>query len=146
MSKHIPLISSGVAGPLGALHLPRLWSKLSLEAVEKLADGYPGAGPGFDQMVIDGLGLSRDAVIAYIKDRKPTYPEFEAWVIANGTQITPHSIRALNEAIRGYNHDAETRKTILNAAGVPDNAVAPQDAIGLNNLEDWNDFWETEIK
>ena len=58
MNTIVPLISSGVAGPLGVLHLPRLWFKLSLEAKNKLAPGYPGAGTGFDQMVIDGLGLS----------------------------------------------------------------------------------------
>ena len=28
----VPLISSGAAGPLGVLHLPRLWLKLRLEA------------------------------------------------------------------------------------------------------------------
>ena len=62
MNSIVPLISSGVAGPLGVLHLPRLWLKLSLEARGKLAPGYPGAGKGFDQMVIDGLGLNREAV------------------------------------------------------------------------------------
>ena len=39
MSKYVPMISSGTAGPLGALHLPRLWQKVSLEAAGKLADG-----------------------------------------------------------------------------------------------------------
>lgn len=146
MSKQIPLISSGVAGPLGALHLPRLWSKLSLEAVGKLADDYPGAGPGFDQMVIDGLGLNRESTLQFIHENKPSYVEFEAWVVAHGTKITPQAIRALNEAIRGYNHADETRQAILSSAGLPDDATAPQDAIGLNNLEDWQDFWEAEIK
>jgi len=32
---YVPLISSSVAGPLGVLHLPRLWQKVSLEAVGK---------------------------------------------------------------------------------------------------------------
>ena len=47
MSKIVPLISSGIAGPLGVIHLPRLWLKVSLEACGKLADGYPGIGQGF---------------------------------------------------------------------------------------------------
>lgn len=46
MSTYVPMISSGVAGPLGALHLPRLWLKVSLEAAGKLAAGYPGLGKG----------------------------------------------------------------------------------------------------
>ena len=59
MSNIVPLISSGVAGPLGVLHLPRLWLKVSLEARGKLANGYPGIGKGYDMMVLDALGESR---------------------------------------------------------------------------------------
>ena len=80
MNTIVPLISSGVAGPLGVLHLPRLWLKLSLESTGKLAPGYPGAGKGYDQMVIDGIGLQRDGVINFIKQNKPTYPQFEAFL------------------------------------------------------------------
>ena len=58
MSKIVPLISSGTAGPLGVLHLPRLWQKVSLEAADKLADGYPGIGAGYDSMVIQFVVLS----------------------------------------------------------------------------------------
>ena len=43
---YVPMISSGTAGPLGVLHLPRLWQKVSLEAQGKLAAGYPGIGRG----------------------------------------------------------------------------------------------------
>ena len=46
--KIVPLISSGTKGPLGVLHLPRLWQKVSLEAAGKIADGYPGIGGGYD--------------------------------------------------------------------------------------------------
>ena len=48
MNTIVPLISSGVAGPLGVLHLPRLWLKVSLEQRGKLAAGYPGVGKGYD--------------------------------------------------------------------------------------------------
>ena len=54
---YVPLISSGVAGPLGVLHLPRLWQKVSLEEAGKLAVGYPGVGKGFDAMTLAALGL-----------------------------------------------------------------------------------------
>src|SRR5437588_13032073 len=56
---YVPLISSGVAGPLGVLHLPRMWQKVSLEAAGKLASGYPGIGRGFDAMTCASLGLER---------------------------------------------------------------------------------------
>jgi hypothetical protein len=140
MNTIVPLISSGVAGPLGVLHLPRLWLKLSLEAGGKLCPGYPGAGKGFDQMVIDGLGLQREAVIQFIKENRPSYPQFEAWVKKTGSKTDPGSIEKLNAAIRGYNHDDATRKSVLTASGLPDDARAPKDAVNLNNLDDWKEF------
>ncbi|MBV8222137.1 MAG: DUF5069 domain-containing protein, partial [Candidatus Eremiobacteraeota bacterium] len=36
----IPIISSSTAGPLGAIHLPRLWAKLTLDAAGKLPEDY----------------------------------------------------------------------------------------------------------
>jgi hypothetical protein len=146
MNTIVPLISSGVAGPLGVLHLPRLWLKVSLECASKLAPGYPGAGKGYDQMVIDGLGLQRDAVIGFIKKSKPTYPQFEAWVKKNGTKLDRASIEKLNAAIRGYNHDDGTRKSILSANGLPDDAAACKDAVNLNNLDDWKEFHDAVLK
>jgi hypothetical protein len=146
MNTIVPLISSGVAGPLGVLHLPRLWLKVSLESVGKLAAGYPGAGKGYDQMVVDGLGLNRDAVFAFIKNSRPTYPQFEAWVKKNGTKTDKGSIEKLNAAIRGYNHDDATRRSILGANGLPDDASAPKDAVNLNNLDDWKEFHEAVLK
>lgn len=143
MSKIVPLISSGTAGPLGVLHLPRLWLKVSLESCGKLADGYPGAGQGYDQMVIDGLGLDREKTLNYIKSEKPTYTQFEAWVKANGTKVDAASIQALNSAITGYNHDEATRSGILSASGLQD---GPKDAVNLNNLDDWDEFYKAELK
>ena len=147
MSKIVPLISSGVAGPLGVLHLPRLWQKVSLEARDKLAPGYPGAGKGYDQMVIDALGLNREAVIEYIKNSRPTYPQFEAWIKCQpGVKLDKGTVDQLNGAIRGYNHDDATRKAILDANNLPDDSTAPRDAINLNNLDDWKELWEAELK
>ena len=144
--KIVPLISSGTAGPLGVLHLPRLWLKVSLEARGLLADGYPGAGKGYDQMVIDGLGLKRDAVLDYIATSRPTYTEFEAWVKENGSSVDAASIAKLNAAITGYNHDDATRQTVLSACGLPDDASACKDAVNLNNLDDWQEFHAAVLK
>ena len=143
MSKIVPLISSGTAGPLGVLHLPRLWQKVSLEAAGKLADGYPGIGAGYDAMVIAGIGLETEAVRSFITDNKPTYPAFEAWVKENATKLDDASVTALNDSIIGYNHDDATRQGILSANSLPDGD--PKDAINLNNLDDWLEFHAAEI-
>src|SRR5207302_7837605 len=119
---YVPLISSGVAGPLGVLHLPRLWQKVSLEEKRKLASGYPAVGKGFDAMTLAALGLEEQAVKDYIKQNKPTYPEFEAWVKKNAKSLTREAVEKHNAALRGYNHDDETRSGILGACSIADDA------------------------
>lgn len=136
---HVPMISSGTAGPLGVLHLPRLWQKVSLETAGKLAPGYPGIGRGYDAMTCAALGLDEQAVRDYITKNKPTYPQFEAWVTKNG-KVDRGAIEKHNAAVRGYIHDDETRKNILGNCNIPDDASAPKDAVNLNNLDDWYEF------
>ncbi len=147
MNKIIPLISSAVAGPLGVVHLPRFWLKVSLECRGKLAHGYPGCGTGYDQMVLDGLGLKKEVVIDFIKSHRPTYPQFETWITKQpGAKLDKLSIDKLNSAIRAYNHDDQCRKAILSANGLPDDSRAYHDAVNLNNLDDWKGFHEAELK
>src|SRR5712691_1960099 len=143
---YVPLISSGIAGPLGVLHLPRLWQKVSLEAAGKLASDYPAIGKGFDAMTLAALGLDEQAVKDYIKQNKPTYPQFEAWVKKNAKSLTRDSIEKHNAAVRGYNHDDDTRKGILSACDIADDASAPRDGVSLNNLDDWYEFYQAVLK
>lgn len=143
---YVPLISSGTAGPLGVLHLPRLWQKVSLESQGKLAAGYPGIGKGYDAMTCAALGLDEQAVKDYIKQNKPTYPQFETWVKQNAKSLNPQSIEKHNAAVRGYNHDDTTRKGILSNCGIADDASAAKDAVNLNNLDDWYEFHRTVLK
>ncbi len=143
---YIPLISSGVAGPLGIVHLPRLWQKVSLEAAGKLAPGYPAVGKGFDAMTLAALGLDEQAVRDYIKQNKPTYLQFEAWVRKNAKSLTREAIERHNAAVCGYNHDDATRQDILSACGMADAASAPRDGVSLNNLDDWYEFHQAVLK
>ena len=143
---YVPMISSGTAGPLGVLHLPRLWQKVSLESQGKLATGYPGMGHGFDAMTCAALGLEENAVQDYIKRDKPTYPQFEAWVKKNAKSLNDEAVEKHNAAVRGYIHDDETRQSILGACAITDHASAPKDAVNLNNLDDWYEFHQAVLK
>jgi hypothetical protein len=139
----IPLISSDLAGPLGAIHLPRLWSKLLLSTTGQLTEGYDECGMGFDQMTLDGLKIDRDAAVSYVKANKPSYAQFEGWVVEQrGGSIPADEIEASNAAIRGYNHADETRQEILGAAGINDDGSI-LDAVNLNNLDDWTELHST---
>ncbi|MEN8694553.1 MAG: DUF5069 domain-containing protein [Akkermansiaceae bacterium] len=145
MSQIIPTVTSGIAGPLGVLHLPRLWQKASLDAVGKLHPDYPAAGAGFDQMTLDALGVNRETFLDFIKSNKPSYTQCEHWVLEqNGGSLDVAKIDAHNAAVIGYNHDDATRGAILSAVGIADNGSI-LDAVNLNNLEDWQDFHAAEI-
>src|ERR1043165_149157 len=116
MATIVPLISSGVSGPLGGLHLPRLWLKVSLESRGTLAPGYPGIGKVYDLMVCNALGLNPDAVRKFITDSRPTYPQFEAWIKKQpGVKLDKATIHKLNVAIAGYIHADDVASGILKA-------------------------------
>jgi hypothetical protein len=141
----VPTISSKVAGPLGVLHLPRLWQKLTLSGAGKLADGYDFCGTGFDQMTVSALGLNRDEVIRYVSQEKPTYIKFEAWVKSQpGVKLARETIDAHNSAVLGFIHSDDTRKSVLSEVGLPDGN--PRDAASLNDLDDWNAFYHSVVR
>ncbi|GDY19549.1 hypothetical protein LBMAG56_08940 [Verrucomicrobiota bacterium] len=143
----VPLISSSVAGPLGVLHLPRLWLKVSLEARGKLAAGYPGLGKGYDSMVCAALNLNPDAVKSFIAASRPTYPQFEAWIKKQpGVKLDKATIYKNNVAIMGYIHDDATRKGILGASGLPDDGSVNPGAVDLNNIDDWFELHQAVLK
>jgi len=131
--KVVPLISSGTAGPLGAIHLPRLWLKLTLGAVGALPDGYDECGAGFDGMTLAALGLDRQKTIDFVRQNKPSYMEFEKWVVANG-KTDRATIEAHNAAVRGYHHSDELGQSMRAASKIDDHSV--KDAVSLNTIED----------
>ncbi len=145
MSKIVPTISSGVAGPLGVLHLPRLWQKASLAAAGKLHPDYAAAGPGFDQMVLDGLGIDRSSFLAFIRKERPSYAALEEWIRADfGGTPSRDSVAAINRALISYQHAPEVREEILNDCGFSkDSAIT--DALTLNQLDDLAAFHRQEI-
>lgn len=136
-SKQIPFISSQTTGPLGAAHLPRLWAKLTLGYAENLAEGWDQCGPGFDQMTIDNLGLDRDKLMEFVKTHKPTYVEFEEYVVEHG-KTDAETIEKHNASIHGYNHAPETAKAMRSSLGLKNENV--NDAVTLNSLDDLHEL------
>src|SRR5258708_4535671 len=135
----VPLISSGSAGPLGVVHLPRLWKKLTVAAAGYLPSGYDECGAGFDQMTLDALKLDKQKTTDYVRAEKPTYMEFEEWVLAqNGGKLDPAAVRKHNDAIRGYNHSDELAGKMRASSGIKDASI--KDAVTLNMIEDLDEI------
>ncbi|HEV3194863.1 MAG TPA: hypothetical protein VGZ06_01895 [Candidatus Cybelea sp.] len=139
----VPLVSSGTAGPLGAIHLPRLWLKLSLAGIGALPDGYDECGAGFDAMTLNALALDRQKTIDFIRQTRPTYMQFEEWVVANG-KTDKSTIGRHNAAIRGYNHGDELARTMRENSKVRDASV--MDAVTLNTVEDLDEIHQRVIR
>ena len=64
----------------------------------------------------------------------------------NAKSLNPQAVEKHNAAVRGYIHDDATRKSVLGACGIPDDASAPKDAVNLNNLDDWYEFHQAVLR
>ena len=147
MEKIVPLISSGTAGPIGVIHLPRVWQKALLGGLGRLADGYKDIGPGYDQMVLAALGIDADTAREFIHSKKPTYSQFEAWVKAYpGVKLDKATIYKSNAAVMGYIHKDDVRQGILKASGLADDGSVNPGAVDLNNIDDWTEFHASVVK
>ena len=142
-TKITPLISSGTAGPLGAVHLPRLWTKLTLATAGVLPEGYDECGSGFDAMTLGALGLNKDEVITYVRTSKPTYVEFEEFVKQKG-KTDPETIKKHNAAIHGYHHGDDLAARMHKDMGSKNHHI--RDAVTLNTLEDLHELHQTVAK
>ncbi len=80
MALNVPLTGSMADGPIGIVHLPRMWQKGLLKTIGALPDDYGFAERGFDQTMMDGVGLDVDAFVPFLQSL-PTYLETEAWVV-----------------------------------------------------------------
>jgi hypothetical protein len=97
--------------------------------------------------VIDGLGLTADAVRKFITEKRPSYAEFEGWVKHQpGVKLSRASVYKLNQSILGYHHGDETRQGILKGAGYPDDGSVLGAAVELNALDDWSAFHAEVLK
>jgi hypothetical protein len=130
----VPAISSSVTGPLGVVHLPRLWLKMLLHAHGRLPEGYRYGVGGFDEMTENAVGIAYEPLAAYVASAKPGYLELEAWLRANATSLTPEAIAAHNAKLLAH-LVPEERAVVRQAEYGVDGSV--KTGWELNDLEDW---------
>ena len=143
----IPSISTSSVGPLGVMHLPRLWLKNLLFSADRreeagssacLAPDYKHTTGTFDRMVMEAriVGIDSDQMLAYFQSAKPSYLQFEAWVQTHAAHLGEDVIADLNQRYRDSlmsESGAEIRRAEL---GLTDDTV--RQGILLNDLDDWS--------
>jgi hypothetical protein len=134
MTKRVPLISSSSAGPLGVVHLPRLWAKAMLDALEALPEGYWCLTKGFDANLLEAFGVSAPDCRAYVESTLPNYRTFEAWVCHHAVRLNA-AIKTTNEVILNRDKPEERAAEDRAALGLSDASV--RRGLLLNDLEDW---------
>jgi hypothetical protein len=134
MERIVPLIGATVAGPLGVVHLPRMWYKGVLSAAGMLYDGYFDNYKGFNQRIVDGLGLEPDPWFAFLATM-PTYPQTEDYVKAHATKLDAASIAAANESVLSHGRPEETAAPLRARVGLDDPNC--RDGVRLLNFDDW---------
>ena len=141
MDTQVPLISTRTTGPLGVAHLPRLWLKMRLAAKGRLAEGYRAGEGGFDGMLLEALGISSAAAVAFVHESQPNYVTFEAWIRENAgpDRLTPEAIERINDQILSILKPEPWRSETLDTLGLPKDDT---EWLGtdLNDLEGWQDF------
>ncbi len=133
--KRVPVISSYTTGPLGLLHLPRMWLKALLHAKDALADDWGCGAQGLDKRMMDHIGVDKVSCMDWLTRELPTYAGAEAWIVANASDLHAESIArsnavlltvplpsGLNEQFQAFLHlDASVQNSIM-----------------LNNYDDWH--------
>jgi hypothetical protein len=135
----VPAISSSVPGPLGVLHLPRLWLKQLLHAAGRLPEGY-FHGRGFDEVLAGALGFDGAAFGAYAAADRPRYLDAEAWIRNHATTLTYDAIATANERFRMAKMPDPLASELRARFGIAD---ASYDlGYRLNDLDDWDSLHE----
>jgi hypothetical protein len=147
----VPQISSRSVGPLGIKHLPRLWVKALIDAVDALPDGFRthrmrilrhsgtlerevavGGLGGLDVPFLEHFGIDVDRCASFLQTL-PTYPAFEVWVLVNATRLEPERIAEYN----ARRIDARPEKAALDRAAVGLDDPDLLWSYVLNDLQDW---------
>ncbi len=96
-------ISSMETGELGVLHLRRYWSKRLLEVEGRLDRDSVRDEYGLDFTLMQGLGLGIVEPPEYLFHQRPTYAEFEQWIVHKLGGVPDRAwVERLNDMVRRY--------------------------------------------
>ena len=131
----IPLISGGKSGPLGIVHLPRLWFKARAHAVGVLPEGYGHVTRGTDARLLEAFGIDGRTFTDYIAVVAPDYQACEGWIASHSPDTTPAKIAAFNAFVTTQVMPEPRRSEWAARFATGDTYT---NAVGLNQLDDWD--------
>lgn len=140
MDKVPPLPANAERGMLGIVMLPRLWAKALLDAKGLLPEGYVATNHGANRRLMEELHLDPEETLGHIRRELPTYPAFEAWVLARvGGSVAAETRAIIDESILNREPPPERRAELLYAAGVADDGTWTK-AVAINRFDDYGEF------
>ena len=131
----VPLISSYATGPLGLMHLPRLWLKGLLYAAGILAEDWGVGAGGLDRRIMNHAGVDAAAFIPWLLEARPTYAACEACFAQHARDLGAASIARANDELATAPLPRGLGPQFRAYLGITDDALDV--GIMLNNLDDW---------
>lgn len=118
-------------GSLGVFHLQRLWEK-SLKTLR--AEAHFGAIPHegmLDRVVLDGIGLGIVEPYQFLFHKKPTFAEFESWIVQTlGSPPAAETVARTNRMVERF--------VAGNFRHFPDSAIIDNPVFSDQEMQ----FWE----
>lgn len=100
-TRTLATIDSLDTGPLGVLHLRRLWARTQLEMRGAAAPQQRPQERGLDHLIYDALGLGHEETLRFIYRPDVGYEAFEAWVAErHGGAVPVEVIERTNRFLR----------------------------------------------
>lgn len=136
MTMRIPLVSSSTAGPLGVLHLTRLWAKAMPYVLDELPESNWCLTRGFDANLLEAFGASAIDCRASVESTLPNYQTFEAWMCHRAGSLNA-AITTTNEVILTGINPKSVRRWVrenaqrADAAGIDAHNTALQESVTM---------------
>ncbi len=138
----VPAISTSVYGPLGLMHLPRLWLKMLLHLYGRLPADYRFGSGGFDGLLLERIGVDHDALNAFLSVERPGYLATEAWMREHASALEPETIAAFNAHVDNVIVPEERAAPRRAKLGLDDSVKR---GVALNDTDDWQQIHEQLI-
>ena len=96
---------------LGIYQLKRLWSRTMAAQCGR----FPLTDPHdrhLDHLVVHATGLGLEQTAGYLGNQKPTFEEFECWILATTGGVEPMQVARINAAVAGADYPEEIKRQL----------------------------------